>query len=66
MEGLLMGRRRWGRQGLGQGVQLPAAAGPHLGSAGRQAGEEPLHPFLNVGRGAEAGVGGGTVTLSFD
>ena len=53
-----MGLGRRGGQGLGERLQLAAAAGLDLGDPGRQAGEEPLHPLLHGGIGPEAGVGG--------
>ncbi len=48
---------RFLRHGLGQGLQRAAAAGPDLGGAGRQPGEEVLHPLLHRRLGPEAGVG---------
>jgi len=58
MAGLGMRLRRWYGQGLGQGLQFAAAAGLDLGGAGRQPGEELLHPRLHGRLGREAGVGG--------
>ena len=36
----------------------PRTGRPHRGRTGQQAAEAPLHPLLNLGRGAAAGVGG--------
>ncbi len=49
--------RRGQDDGLGERLKRAAAAGPHLGAAVRQPGEEADHVLLHGGLGAQAGVG---------